>query len=445
MTPDETSGGDDPGIGLAAAGAARPRDDLLGLGRSHAADATQGRLCALLRGYLDVARADDLDSLLQHLVDTAKALVGARYAALGVVSQGTLVRFLYAGVDQQTRDRIGCLPEGKGVLGLLVERPEPVRLADISTHVLSVGFPEHHPPMRSFLGVPVQVGRRVFGHLYLTEKQGAAEFTGDDEQLVVALTAAAGVAIENAIRLREGRRRQAFHAAMARASTDLLAGAEADTALCRFGRAAQETLGGAGAVAAVPAGDDPDTMLVTVADGIFRPWRGARVTVPDSVLGDAVELGGLAVADSDRLPTGPPSPGPVGQSMAVPLRAERELSGVLLVSRRPGAEGFDALDREIMAALAAQAGLVLRLARAREDTEQLRLLEDRQQIGEELRGRAIHRLFRHGLALQCLATRLSPPAYRDRLQDQIEEVDGIIRDIRDTVLSLEGLPDSPGP
>ncbi|BFU44505.1 GAF domain-containing protein [Krasilnikovia sp. MM14-A1004] len=408
-------------------------------------EATQGRLDTLLRGYLEVARADDLDAVLRHLVEAAKSLAGARYAALGVVAQGTLVRFIHAGVDQETRQRIGSLPEGKGLLGLLMERPEPLRLADIAEHVRSVGFPEHHPPMRSFLGVPVRVGTRVFGHLYLTEKQGAAEFTDDDEQLVVALAAAAGVAIENANRLVEGRRRQAFHAAMAQAATELLAGVEADAALCRFGRAAQDTLGAAGAVAAIPTGDDLDTMVVAVADGIFGPWRGARVAVPDSVLGDAVARGGLAVADADRLPAGPPPNCPVGQSMAVPLLAERELTGVLLVSRRAGAEAFDALDREIMVALAARAGLVLSLARARHDTEQLRLLEDRQQIGEELRSRAIHRLFRHGLALQCLATRLSPPAVRDRLQDQIEEVDGIIRDIRDTVLSLEGLPGSPAP
>ncbi|GAB1691659.1 GAF domain-containing protein [Krasilnikovia sp. M28-CT-15] len=408
-------------------------------------EAGPGRLGTLLHGYLEVARADDLDDVLRHLVESAKCLAGARYAALGVVAQGTLVRFIHAGIDEGARERIGCLPEGKGLLGLLMERPEPLRLADIAEHVRSVGFPEHHPPMRSFLGVPVRVGPRIFGHLYLTEKQGAAEFTSDDEQLVVALAAAAGVAIENATLLVEGRRRQAFHAAMAQAATELLAGAEADTALCRFGHVAQETLRAAGAVAAIPADDDPDTMLVAVADGIFRPWRGARVTLPDSVLGDAVTRGGLAVADADRLPTGPPLPSAVGQSMAVPLVADRDLTGVLLVSRRAGAEVFDALDREIMAALAAQAGLVLRLARAREDTEVLRLLEDRQQIGEELRSRAIHRLFRHGLALQCLATRLSPPAYRDKLQDQIEEVDGIIRDIRDTVLSLEGLPGSPAP
>ncbi|WP_165449683.1 GAF domain-containing protein [Krasilnikovia cinnamomea] len=408
-------------------------------------EAAQGRLGTLLRGYLEVARADDLDAVLRHLVEAAKALVGARYAALGVVAQSTLVRFIHAGADEGARERIGCLPEGKGLLGLLLERPEPLRLANIADHVRSVGFPEHHPPMRSFLGVPVRVGPRLFGHLYLTEKRDAAEFTCDDEQLVVALAAAAGVAIENATLLVEGRRRQAFHAAMAQAATELLAGAEADVALHRFGHAAQDTLRAAGAVAAIPVGDDPGTMIVAVADGIFRPWRGARVTVPDSVLGDAVAFGGLAVADADRLPGGPPAPGSVGQSMAVPLLDERDLTGVLMVSRRAGAEVFDPLDREIMAALAAQAGLVLRLARARHDTEQLRLLEDRQQIGEELRSRAIHRLFRHGLALQCLATRLSPPAFRDRLQDQIEEVDGIIRDIRDTVLSLEGFPGSPAP
>ncbi len=136
-----------------------------------------GRLHGLLRAYLAVARADDLDTVLRHIVEAARELVDARYAALGVVSRGRLVRFVHTGMSAESVDVIGRLPEGKGLLGLLVDYPQTLRLNEISEHVASVGFPDHHPPMRSFLGVPIRVGDRVFGNLYLTEKSGAQPFT----------------------------------------------------------------------------------------------------------------------------------------------------------------------------------------------------------------------------------------------------------------------------
>jgi GAF domain-containing protein len=160
---------------------------------------TQGRLRGLLRAYLEVARAVDLEELLLHIVNAARELVDARYAALGVIQQGRLVRFLHTGMDDVTVESIGHLPEGKGVLGRLVDYPEPLRLDNIAEHMSSVGFPEHHPPMRSFLGVPIRIGDRVFGNLYLTDKQSPHGFTADDQELVQALATAAGVSIENAM------------------------------------------------------------------------------------------------------------------------------------------------------------------------------------------------------------------------------------------------------
>jgi signal transduction histidine kinase len=158
------------------------------------------QLHALLDAVLLIEQDLDLRSTLQRIVGAACALTGARYGALGVLdAAGTgLSEFVYTGLDAETAARIGPPPKGIGVLGLLIRDPRPIRLADLAAHPAAVGFPPGHPPMRSFLGVPVRVGDEVYGNLYLTEKRDAAEFTADDEALVVAFAKAAGLAIRNA-------------------------------------------------------------------------------------------------------------------------------------------------------------------------------------------------------------------------------------------------------
>lgn len=147
-----------------------------------------------------VASELDLDIVLLRIAEAAAGLVDAGYAAIGVIDEaGTgLARFVYTGVSQDEADRIGHLPEGRGILGLLITDARTIRLDDLSEHPASSGFPPHHPPMRSFLGVPVVIRGEVFGNLYLTEKRGGGGFTEADEQLTIALAAAAAVAVENA-------------------------------------------------------------------------------------------------------------------------------------------------------------------------------------------------------------------------------------------------------
>jgi signal transduction histidine kinase len=157
-----------------------------------------------LRGLLDAVMAVssglDLSTTLQRIVDAAAALADARYAALGVLdpSRTALAEFITVGIDPQTRARIGDLPKGHGILGVLIVDPRPLRLPDLREHPDSYGFPPGHPPMRSFLGVPVMVRDEVFGNLYLCDKRSQEVFSDVDEELVVALAAAAGVAIDNA-------------------------------------------------------------------------------------------------------------------------------------------------------------------------------------------------------------------------------------------------------
>lgn len=167
---------------------------------SHAQRQTAG----LVEAGLVLASELDLDALLQRIADLAREVVGARYGAVGVVGEdGLLLRFAYSGIDPETADQIGDLPHGRGLLGVLLEGGRPMRMGEISNHPKSYGFPPNHPPMHSFLGVPIIARDRVFGRLYLTEKQGASEFSKDDERIAMTLAAQAGVAIENASLLEE--------------------------------------------------------------------------------------------------------------------------------------------------------------------------------------------------------------------------------------------------
>jgi GAF domain-containing protein len=401
----------------------------------------QSRLRGLLHAYLAVARADDLDTVLRHVVEAARELVNAGYAALGVVRRGQLVRFIHAGMDPDVVTQVGHLPQGKGLLGVLVEHPESLRLRDISEHLASVGFPEHHPPMRSFLGVPIRIGDRVFGNLYLTEKQGASEFTGDDEHLVQALAAAAAAAVENATLLAESRRRHTWQTSMIDVSTQLLAGTGSDEVLRQLVRHARDTLRGDGAAVSVPT-EDPQLLRLVVAEGSsYQPAEGALIPVEGSVNGAAIAAGHLIVvhdpANDPRTPAAADhAAGLIGETVAVPYFGDEGVTGVLTVSRSPDDEPFDQLDLDLITAVAAHAGLAMQLSQVRRDNEQLRLAEDRQQIAEDLRHHVIQRLFSHGIALQGVASRTSSPQTSTAIQTQIGEVDAIIRDIRAAVFSL---------
>ncbi|MGH8791621.1 MAG: GAF domain-containing protein, partial [Stackebrandtia sp.] len=144
---------------------------------------TRDRVQGLLDAVVSVGAGLELDSTLRHIVQAAVDLVDARYGALGVIAESDdgLSAFVYVGIDDEQKEQIGSLPAGRGVLGVLIEDPQVIRLADIGEHEASVGFPAHHPPMKSFLGAPVRVRDEVFGNIYLSEKRGAAEFTADDE------------------------------------------------------------------------------------------------------------------------------------------------------------------------------------------------------------------------------------------------------------------------
>lgn len=175
-------------------------------------EATLGRLAEVGRSLVSDL---EFEGILSRVLAAAVELTGARYAALGVLdpSREGLERFVHRGIDPSTAERIGELPRGRGVLGLLISDPKPLRLADVSTHPRSFGFPAAHPPMSTFLGVPITIGGRQWGNLYLTEKEGGVEFDLHDERVAVALAAWAAVAIGNARSIATERLRFAMDAA----------------------------------------------------------------------------------------------------------------------------------------------------------------------------------------------------------------------------------------
>src|SRR4051812_43014898 len=190
------------------------------------------RSAKLLEAGLALASELSTPAVLQRIVDLAAEITGARYGALGVLgASGSLIDFITTGINPHERAAIGHLPVGRGILGVLIHDVRPLRLTEIASDPRSVGFPPNHPPMRSFLGAPVMARGQVFGNLYMTEKQHAAEFDADDEHALVLLAAQAGVAIENARLYEETRRRADRLEGVREVTNALLTGAELDIAL----------------------------------------------------------------------------------------------------------------------------------------------------------------------------------------------------------------------
>ena len=224
----------------------------------------------------------DLHSVLDRIVVSACRMTGARYGALGVLgsSGGDLVDFVTSGFTPEQHAAIGDLPRGKGILGLLIKEPRPLRLRPLQAHPASYGFPPGHPPMETFLGVPVRIRGTVFGNLYLTEKAGGAAFTEQDEQLVDALARAAGYVIDNARSFARSERRRQWLEASAEIVEALQPPVQLDAALGRIVQGALRVSGGL-AVAVVRRREE--RYVVEAADGsaadvLARSWRSSRTT-----------------------------------------------------------------------------------------------------------------------------------------------------------------------
>ncbi len=428
-----------PSLGLSPLSRVR-LDELLQelLDRVGEVTASRERLRALLDAVVGIGTDLDLRSTLQRIVEAACALAGARYGALGVIGadRTELIDFITHGIDPATHARIGDLPHGRGVLGLLITDPHPVRLPDIRKHPDSYGFPPNHPPMHSFLGVPVRTRDQIFGNLYLAEKQGAAEFSDDDEEIVVALAAAAGVAIDNARLYALAQRRERWLAATAEITGVLLGTVRRTEALRLIARRARE-VSGAELVLVMLYDEENGRYTIEVADGA-DPGCAAlvgKLVAVDKVA--AAEFGQEKYRAVDNLRAVAEWPGPVpdAPALAAPLAAAGSLQGVLIVTQPAGRDADDD-DAVLLSTFAGQAALALERARAQEERQQLAVLEDRERIARDLHDVVIQRLFATGMQLQGAVHQAVRPEVVQRINVAVDDLDATIRDIRRSIFEL---------
>jgi signal transduction histidine kinase len=385
------------------------------------------RLRALLDAVVGIGTDLDLNSTLQRIVEAACALADARYGALGVLApdRNSLSDFVTHGIDPAAHAKIGDLPHGRGVLGLLITEPKPVRLPDITRHPQSYGFPPNHPPMHSFLGVPVRTRDQIFGNLYLAEKRTAAQFTEDDEEIVVALAAAAGVAIDNARLYELAQRRQRWLAAASEITGVLLGTVRRTEALRLIARRARE-VADAEMVLVLLFESESDRYRIEVVEGGDATMTGKVLpTFDDSYrlvehLRDAAEW---------------PGPVPDGPALVAPLKSVPQ--GVLIVS---GPASTD--DASLLSTFADQAALALERARAQEERELLAVLEDRERIARDLHDVVIQRLFATGMQLQGAMAPGVRPEVVNRINAAVDDLDATIKDIRRSIFELRAPVDA---
>ena len=409
--------------------------------RLQAVLATRDRVHVLLEAVVAVGRNLDLEIVLRKIVEAAVPLAQARYGALGVIGDdGGLTEFIPVGLDEAQIAAIHHWPEGQGLLGTLIRDPRPLRLADLSAHPESHGFPPGHPPMRSFLGVPIRIRDEVYGNLYLTEKEGGGQFDEEDETLVVALAAAAGVAIDNARLYEEARRQERWLRATTEITRELLSGTQSTQVLNLVTREALTLSGADLAALAVPAGE---TQLVyTHAAGKAADEALGLVLPAAESLSGKVLASGEKVVVEDFRSDGRVNPVarehmPLGWAVLLPLGAPGNVRGVLTVGRNPGSLPFPPQAVEMVTTFAAQAGIVLELAEHRHDAERLAVLQDRDRIARDLHDLVIQRLYATGMSLQGAVPLIARPEVADRVSSAVDALDETIREIRSAIFSLQ--------
>ncbi|CAL9609035.1 Oxygen sensor histidine kinase response regulator DevS_DosS [Streptomyces sp. enrichment culture] len=420
--------------------------------RINAARGTRDRVHSLLEAVVSVGRELDLSQVLRRIVEASALLVDAQYGALGVIGPDgrTLSQFLTVGLSDEEIARIGPLPAGHGILGELIRNPQPLRLGELGTHEASYGFPAHHPPMRTFLGVPIRVRDEVFGNLYLTDKRGGQDFDAEDESVIATLSVAAGVAIDNARLYEASQRQQRWLQANAEITHNLLSGSPRLGVLELIARRAQEITGAALADVTVPVPGTHDLVveLALGAGGELR--RGLVVPVAGTLSGAAYEAGApvttTGLADDDRYGAGPRRFDGLGPAVAVPLGTEaHDTRGVLLLARHQGEPVFTESELQPLLAFAGQAALALELAQRRTDAEQLALLEDRDRIARDLHDLAIQRLFATGMTLQSAARLVQHEGAAERVTRAVADLDETIKIIRSTIFGLRARDEDTGP
>ena len=404
---------------------------------------TSDRRDALLEAGLALASELSLSTVLTRIVELACELTSARYGALGVLGrQGTLVDFITHGLSSPERRRIGPLPSGKGILGLLIHDPRPVRVADISQDPRALGFPPHHPVMKSFLGAPVMARGRVFGNIYLTDKQGAPEFGADDQYTLTVLASQAGAAIANASLYEEVRSRERWLAAAQTITSAAMGGATVETILDLVAERARRLLDSEGALVALASASEQDPLLqIVAASGRGSTGLRGQLLLP-------LEGPGYRAARTGRPVLAPGAPGTTqpgatdrragsnGTTVFASLVGRDGNLGVLGVVGRPGRPAPSAEAVHMVESFAAQAAMALDYVRTQGELQRLALLDERERIAKELHDGVIQSLFAVGMGLQAISPSDEPAGVQDHIERAVGELDRVIIDLRNYIFAL---------
>jgi signal transduction histidine kinase len=406
---------------------------------------TRDRMHGLLEAVVAVGSNLELEVMLRQIVEAAVNLVGARYGALGVIGEGgRLAEFIPVGLAEDEIARIHHWPEGRGLLGELINNPQPLRLADMSTHPGSFGFPEGHPAMKSFLGAPVRVRDEVYGNLYMTEKRDGGEFDDEDQAVLVALGAAAGVAIGNARLYQEAQRQQQWLRASGEVTQRLLSGASTEEVLAQVTVQALDISGADLVVLALPAGDGKLLVIEHAAGAGSAEAVGLVLPVAGSASGLVLGSGKPMTLDDF---SGDERVAPVtrehlglGPAVVVPLGAPGNVRGILTAGRSRGSMPLAPPAVELLVSFAAQAGVGLELAAHRADAQRLAVFEDRDRIARDLHDLVIQRLYATGMSLEGVSARLGDSDNGRRISSAVDALDETIKEIRAAIFSLHSRP-----
>jgi signal transduction histidine kinase len=404
-----------------------------------------------LRRLLDAGRSliSELDpeAVLQRLLDVAREVTGARYAAIGVLDEQReeLERFLTAGVDEETHRRIGDLPRGRGVLGLLITDPRPLRLADVSAHPQSYGFPFAHPGMTTFLGVPILIEGRAWGNLYLTEKAGGGEFTDDDEESAVVLAGWAGIAAANARLYRDVReRRDQLERANHGLETTIEIGralggvTDLDRVLELVAKRSRALLDARAAEIALLDGDE--FVIAAVAGEGVAGARGVRIPAESSLVAAAWRTG-----RAQRFAAIPPdtfAARELGAKTAIvtPMLFRHRAVGFLLVMDRAAGQPFREDDERLLQAFAASAATAVATAQTATDAALRRSIEaseaERARWARELHDETLQQLAGVRMLLSGARRSRDPERIAAALDDAIDMITAGIADLRGLIADL---------
>lgn len=407
--------------------------------------AGRDRMAMLLQVVTGITADLDLQATLRRIITAAIQLTGARYGALGVrAADGGLASFLHEGMDAELVARIGHLPVGKGMLGALLDRVDPLRLDDLTSHPAAVGFPEHHPPMRAFLGVPISIRGAVFGSLYVTDDRPGHRFSESDEIATQALASAAAAAIDNAQLFENVQALARWTQASREIMTALLSETEPPIRpLQLIAERARELADAEQVIVLLPSDPDQepadnDTLTVATAVGLdAEAVLGQDVPVTGSTTGQVFRSGTAIMADSFRYPI--ESFTDIGDRAAIvlPLRTADGVVGVIAVARHVDQPRFDNAQLKLMDDFAHHAALALTVSEARRRAQEFTVLADRDRIARDLHDHVIQRLFAAGMDLQGAAARARPPEVSQRLARIVDDLQATVDDIRTTIFNLQ--------